>query len=202
MGDAAVDVAPDDVDEVAAAMARAFADDGMFTFVFPDPARRPAKLDRFFHGAVRYGHLCGHALTTPDRSGGAIWLPPGSTSMSVLGMLRSGMLAFPATLGPGAFRRFVAYTSWLDGQRAALAPDPHWFLLALGVDPSRQRIGIGSSLLAPMLDDADRRGLPSYLETTSEANVAYYARAGFAVVRDAVPDTGPRTWLMVRAPQP
>ena len=119
--------------------------------------------------------------------------------MSITGMARAGMLAFPVTLGPGAFRRFAAYTSWLDGQRRALVPAPHWFLLALGVDPVWQRRGVGTTLLASTLADADRHGLPAYLETTSEANVAYYQRFGFTVAREAVPDTaGPRTWLMLR----
>ncbi|TDQ61146.1 acetyltransferase (GNAT) family protein [Actinomycetospora succinea] len=191
----------DDVPGAAAAAARAFDDDAMFMFVFPDPSARPAKLDRFFRGAVRYGRLAGKAVTTPERAGVAIWLPPGSVDMSVVGMARAGMLAFPVTLGPGAFRRFVAYTGWLDGQRKALVPDPHWFLLALGVDPVWQRRGVGTTLLAETLADADRRGLPAYLETTDEGNIAYYARSGFAVVRDAVPDNaGPRTWLMLREP--
>jgi ribosomal protein S18 acetylase RimI-like enzyme len=173
----------------------------MFTFVLPDPVTRQAKLDRFFRGAVRYGRIAGRALTTPERAGVAIWLPPGSTSMSLTAMARAGMLAFPLTLGLSAFRRFAAYTSWLDGQRRALVPDPHWFLLALAVDPAHQRRGVGTTLTAPTLADADRRGIPAYLETTSEANVAYYARTGFAVVREAVPDTaGPRTWLMLREP--
>lgn len=69
------------------------------------------------------------------------------------------------------------------------------------VDPVWQRRGVGTTLMASTLADADRRGLPAYLETTTEANVAYYGRVGFAVVRDAVPDTaGPRTWLMLREP--
>ena len=198
----AVDVGRDDIPVLAGVAARAFADDAMFTFVFPDPATRPVKLERFFRAAVRYGRIAGTTLTTSDRAGVAVWLPPGHTGMSVVGMARAGMLAFPATLGPVAFRRFVAYTSWLDGQRRALVPDPHWFLLALGVDPDRQRRGVGRSLMAPMLDDADRHGLPAYLETTDEENIAYYARSGFEVVRDAVPDTaGPRTWLMLRTPE-
>ena len=194
----AVPVGEDDVPVLADVAARAFADDAMFTFVFPDPARRPAQLARFFRGAVRYGTLAGRPRTTPDRAGVAIWLPPGHTGMSVVAMARAGMLAFPVTLGPAAFRRFVAYTSWLDGQRRALVPDPHWFLLALAVDPERQRRGVGTALMAPVLGD----GLPVYLETTEEENIAYYARSGFEVVRDAVPDTaGPRTWLMLRTPE-
>lgn len=79
-------------------------------------------------------------------------------------------------------------------------PEAHWFLLALEVEPRRQRRGAGAALMASALADADRRGPRAYLETTSPGNVDYYARVGFAVARDATPDAGPRTWLMVRPP--
>lgn len=190
----------DAVGETAAVAARAFADDGMFTFVFPDRPDRERRLPRFFRGAVRYGRGVGGAVTTPDRAGVAIWLPPGRATMSVARLVRSGMAAFPVTLGPTAFRRFTAYTGWLDQQRRELVPGPHWFLLALAVDPTRQREGIGTALMQSALGDADRQALPAYLETTTPANVDYYARAGFEVVREAVPSQGPRTWLMVRPP--
>ena len=53
-----------------------------------------------------------------------------------------------------------------------------------------------------MLAAADRAGLPAYLETASETNVAIYRRLGFEVEREVdMPDCGPRCWLMGRAPQ-
>jgi len=195
---AVVDVGVRDVRGVAGVAARAFADDAMFGVVFPGLDQRHRRLPVFFRGAVRYGRVAGRAWTTPDRAGVAIWLPPEQPTVALPGMLRSGMVSFPLTLGPVAFGRFVAYTSWLDTQRRELVPGPHWFLLALATDPPHQRRGVGQALMAPALADADRRGLPAYLETTSPGNVDYYGRAGFEVVRDAAPPRGPRTWLMVR----
>jgi hypothetical protein len=84
----------DDVPVLAAVAARAFAQDAMFTFVFPDPSGRDRRLDRFFRGAIRYGLLAGSVLTTPDRGGVAIWLPSGHGGMALGGVLRSGMAAF------------------------------------------------------------------------------------------------------------
>jgi GNAT superfamily N-acetyltransferase len=195
-----VDVSARDVSAVAELAARAFADDAMFTTVFPSPDQRRRRLPAFFRGAVRYGRVAGRAWTTPDKAGVTIWLAPEQPTVALPGMVRSGMVAFPLTLGPAAFRRFVAYTSWLDAQRRELVAEAHWFLLALAVDPRRQRQGVGSALMAPALADADRNGLRAYLETTSPANVDYYARTGFAVAREATPESGPRTWLMIRPP--
>jgi len=60
--------------------------------------------------------------------------------------------------------------------------EPHWYLATLGVDPDHQRRGVGTALLDTWLVEVDRDGLPAYLETDSAANLAFYGRAGFAVV--------------------
>jgi ribosomal protein S18 acetylase RimI-like enzyme len=43
--------------------------------------------------------------------------------------------------------------------------EPHWYLQTLAVRPDRQRQGVGSFLISPTLERADRDGLPVYLET-------------------------------------
>lgn len=53
--------------------------------------------------------------------------------------------------------------------------EPHWYLATLGTDPSAQGRGIGSALLADVLERCDREATPAYLETETEANVAFYA---------------------------
>ena len=57
--------------------------------------------------------------------------------------------------------------------------EPHWYLSLLVVDPDWQRRGFGSRLIRPGLAAADEEGLPCYLETQKEANLAWYARFGF-----------------------
>ena len=79
---------------------------------------------------------------------------------------------------------------------------PHWYLGVLATDPARQGTGLGRAVTTPMLAAADRAGLPAYLETASDTNVAIYRRLGFEVVREVdMPDGGPRCWLMRRDPQ-
>lgn len=53
-----------------------------------------------------------------------------------------------------------------------------WFI---GVDPLYQRSGIGSRLLKEVIADAGAKGLPIYLETSTERNLPWYQRFGFRI---------------------
>lgn len=106
--------------------------------------------------------------------------------------------------------------TWRRSSRCSVAPStttrcrascsrprqPHWYLATLGTAPERQGRGVGSTLLATVLDRLDEEGLPAYLESSKERNVAFYARHRFEVVRElVVPHGGPRLWLMWREPR-
>jgi GNAT superfamily N-acetyltransferase len=68
----------------------------------------------------------------------------------------------------------------------------------LGTDPRYQGKGIGSALLAPVLEQCDAEGLPAYLESTKERNVPFYARHGFEVTESFRVGGGPTVWGMWR----
>ncbi len=79
---------------------------------------------------------------------------------------------------------------------------PHWYLLGLGVDPDLQGKGIGTQLMAPVLERCDREGTPAYLESSKERNVPLYERNGFRVTEEfRVPNGGPPIWMMWRDPK-
>ena len=106
----------------------------------------------------------------------------------------------PFRLG-SAITPFLAYGRAVEALRAEAMPGPHWYLAGIGVDPSAQRRGIGTALLEPGLEAAARSGLPAVLLTNSEANLPFYERHGFEVVRrDQTPKGGPQAWAMVKAP--
>ncbi len=78
---------------------------------------------------------------------------------------------------------------------------PHWYLAILGTDPSHQGHGIGSALIGAITDRCDDQGLPAYLESSKERNVAFYARHGFEVTGQPHLPGGPKIWLMWREPR-
>jgi ribosomal protein S18 acetylase RimI-like enzyme len=98
----------------------------------------------------------------------------------------------------GARRRAMGLIGHMDEIHRRVMPEPHWYLWALGVAPTAQGHGIGGSLLGPVLARADAAGLPCYLETQTERNVAFYRKHGFEVLTsEAVPGHGVMLWTHV-----
>jgi ribosomal protein S18 acetylase RimI-like enzyme len=133
---------------------------------------------------------------------------------TVAGQVAGGLVASP----PGRFPlppppiwvrlRLLIRQGWSVARRwervfetleALHPPEPHWYLAVLGVDRSAQRRGVGAALLARWLTEVDRDRIPAYLETDSEANLRFYARAGFESVGETSV-LGVRAWLMQRPP--
>ena len=125
-----------------------------------------------------------------DCASTAVWLPPGSDSA-----------VWPA------FDEIASELRELAGDRADAGEaaeaetsrlrlrEPHWFLVAMGTRPARQRQGLGTALLRPVLEQAD----VAQLETTSPENLEFYATLGFEVVDELrIFGGGPHVWSMVR----
>jgi ribosomal protein S18 acetylase RimI-like enzyme len=89
----------------------------------------------------------------------------------------------------------------LGAERLHPAEPPHWYLAILGTDPDAQGRGLGSRLLAPVLERCDEDGVGAYLESSKERNIAFYARHGFRVTRTWRLPRGPLLWAMWRDPR-
>jgi ribosomal protein S18 acetylase RimI-like enzyme len=80
--------------------------------------------------------------------------------------------------------------------------DPsHWYLFILGTEQAAQGRGLGSALLAQMLARVDTDGMPVYLESSNERNLALYGRYGFETTSQVAIPGGPRIWPMWREPR-
>lgn len=83
-------------------------------------------------------------------------------------------------------------------------PGPHRYLEMLGVDPPKQRSGLGAALVRHGLRRADQDRLPAYVETETPANEAFDAKLGFRTVHHTAARDEPLgvpTWCLVRDPQ-
>lgn len=181
-----------------AVMARAFDDDPIANWFAAQDKRRARRIYDFMDVAYRITAPAGELFTTDDLQGGAYWSPPGKWKM---GWLQQAML-LPAMVRTATVRRVPAIVGGLNAIEAKHPHDPHYYLLALGVEPDLQGHGIGAQLIAPILERCDREGVPAYLESSKERNVPFYERAGFKVTEEmVVPRGGPKIWLMWRDPQ-
>jgi GNAT superfamily N-acetyltransferase len=164
-----------DVGPLAAVMARAFYDDPPFMWLLPDPKTRLKRLRRMFAALAR-GEALAHGgvdvtIVGNEVVGAAIWRPPGHWEneqlRTVLGLVR----AFG--------RRTRAAAALAQAMARAHPREPHWYLFAIGVDPSWQGTGVAGALLRPRLDECDHDGLPAYLEATKATSVPLYQHFGF-----------------------
>ena len=186
-------------DETAEVLARAFQDDPMMAYLMPDPDRRRTLLPRFLGGVQRYCVRYGEVFTTAGLDGVACWLPPGATEVTPRRLLRTRVVFDVLRLGPDGLNRFRHLIPAMERSHHSAMRTPHWYLWLLGAEPSRSRRGVGSALLAPALRRADEAGVPAYLETHNERNLAFYGRHGFAPVAEEVVN-GVRYWGLRRPP--
>ena len=191
-----------DVNTVAEVLARAFFDDPLTIYVEPNRSRRAQVLPVVYEVGTRFAHLFGGAYTTAGHiEGAALWIAPDSGDFTADRMAAAGVDKSSAALGPEAFGRFVKLMTHMGGLRRAAMPAPHWYLTILGVEPSRQGMGIGSQLIQPVLQQADASGLDCYLETMKTRNVVFYQQHGFEVGAEGHLPGGPYYWTMHRRAQ-
>ena len=192
-----------DIPDLAAVLAHAFADDPFYSYLTGTAPERNQRMRDGWSGLLRHASdRLSTTYTTDDLAGVAVWHPPGYGGASFIGSLR--LLPSVARLagGMGRLRDVSRAVAELERHRHQHAPTPHFYLSALAVEPARQREGIGTALLGPVLKRADDREMPAYLETATAVNVLIYERVGFAVVEELIlPGTDVHGWLMLRRPR-
>jgi GNAT superfamily N-acetyltransferase len=184
-----------DLPALAEVLARAFQDDPVTAWAYPDERSRPKWAGRFFGWQLR--RLAGQDVTwtTDDRAGAAIWALPDQWRESIVDTLRLA----GAVMG-GIGRRMPKVLSGLGEVEKRHPEVPHLYLAVLGVEPDAQGTGVGSKLLMPGLQLCDRDGLPAYLESSKERNLDFYGRHGFRVTEQIRLPGGPPVWMMWRDP--
>jgi len=181
-----------DVEAVSRSLARAFEDDPVMDWVFPDSSRRLSRLERFFALTMKAAHLRqGEVWISEDSASAALWASPGHWRTSIGELLRvAPILGWRGPLALRGLMRIEArHPRW-----------PRWYLATLGTDPPMQGRGLGRAVMEPVLRRCDDQGIGAYLESSKERNVPYYRRHGFEVVDEVVLPRGPRVWLMWREP--
>jgi ribosomal protein S18 acetylase RimI-like enzyme len=181
-------------------LARAFNDDPVLIQSVTDPGRRIGLLRSMFRMVLNHGIQRGEVYAvSPRLEGIAIWLPSELPDITFWEALRSGGLALLFKGGWEFMRNMKQDEEFITSLRQQLAPNPHWYLAVLGVDPEFQGKGFASRLLRLMLARLDAEKLPAYLETSTEGYVPMYQHFGFKVIKKTVlPGSGTNMWVMLR----
>jgi ribosomal protein S18 acetylase RimI-like enzyme len=199
-----VDLEPARAGEAADVLARAFVLDPAWVWALPDERRRARVLPWFFRAATRYALRHGRVYATAgDIVGAAVVLPPERPRLDDRGLARAGLWQMPLRAGPRGFARFVIQGRALEARHDRDVPPRHGYVWLIGVDPARRGRGIGSAVLRAVTSRDEAAGVPTYLDTTNERNLAFYGRSGFEVAYAGIfPRGGCRFWTLVRGPFP
>jgi predicted N-acetyltransferase YhbS len=187
-----------DVPRIAKALARAFEDDPVLSWIFRDESQRIARLERSFALYLRRIWLPQDECYATDRLfGAALWLPPGKWHLAPLAQLKL-VPSMIAVVG-GNLPRLMRVLNLIEKNHPK--EPQHHYLAVLGVEPEFQGRGFGGALMQPVLQRCDREGIPAYLESSKQRNVVLYERHGFKVVEELrLPQDGPPLWRMWRDP--
>lgn len=193
---------PERGSEAIAAVSRAFWPDPLFGFFARDEVHEHRVLPVFLGSLLRDSLANGEVWSTTDGArvtGAASWLPPAALPRS---RLREARIYAACARALVTCRNRRTGIRLLDAVEKAHPTEPHWYLALLGVDPSRQRRGLGGRLLAPVLERCDRGFENAYLETQKPENLPFYERFGFRVVGEVRVADSPTIWRMWREPDP
>ena len=131
--------------------------------------------------------------------GVAAWVPPEAPNSSRRSVLPARFASFEVrALFPRAAPQLLG---GFDTLGQSHPEEPHWYLAFVGIEPDRQRRGLGRILLAPIIARADQAGVACYLETPFPDTRSFYRRLGFEDTDELRPVTdAPTIWTMTRAP--
>lgn len=178
-----------DVPGVARVLGRAMANDPLLRWLFPNNFTRIAQSTRFSALFAGFAYVPGgdthlvemdeDLVRGPVVRGTALWEPPDGRLENGAFLLRA-LPHLVSMVGPSRLPELARYFGEISKARPE---QPHWYLAMLGTDPAARGRGIGSQLLRAGMSEADADGVPVYLETMNSANLGYYEKHGFHVVR-------------------
>ncbi len=181
---------PGDRSQAIATVVAAFVNDPVVRWVYPEPGRYLTGFADFVDVVAGPAFDHGTAFHIEGFSGAAFWLPPGEHYDE-----EAAMLCIERTVAehhqPDVF-------AFLEALERHFPREPVWYLPFIGVDPSHQGRGLGSSLLTHALAECDARHMPAYLESSNPRNIPLYQRHGFEVVAQVDGDGRPPIWPMYR----
>jgi ribosomal protein S18 acetylase RimI-like enzyme len=183
---------PDDLRRLSTTALRAFVDDPVMRWLYPDDDDFLAPGGEAFRGAMVRWQANNEVWCTHDCAALAVWIQPGRPSDEVV------VDPPEEPPSPELVERFTTLGTFMAEHTPA---DEHWYLQLLATHPDWQRQGLGTHLMESMFERTDAAGLPCYLETETETNVAYYRRHGFDVRSEWDVTDGPHMWGMLRPPR-
>jgi ribosomal protein S18 acetylase RimI-like enzyme len=184
---------PSDEAPVIDVLSLAFSTDPAARWTWPDPHGYLVNFPRLVKAFGDKAFTHGSAYYLDQYQGAALWLPPD---------VHPDEDAMNKLVRDSVSEKIQKDISAIFEQMGRYHPtEPHWFLPLIGVDPSRQGKGHGSTLMQHAVIACDRDRKLAYLESSNPRNISLYERHGFEVLGTIQAGTSPTIFPMLRRPR-
>jgi ribosomal protein S18 acetylase RimI-like enzyme len=152
-------------------------------------------LDYSIREAREYGELY---IPVEHRYGISIWQKPLPCDRE-LRMKTEKQQFLVRHMGEASAAAYNEIVGFMSAQSDSIVDPGSWYLSIVGILPGFQNRGLGVELVQGILEQSDRAGVPTYLETFTPRNEAFYERLGYrSAARFFEPTTRASYSLMTR----
>ncbi|WDZ99600.1 GNAT family N-acetyltransferase [Mucilaginibacter sp. SJ] len=164
-----------------------------------EPEKREI-LMKYMDYSMKEGEKYGRLTIAGDPAYGAtIWSQPlNPATDNEKSLLKKDFIK--THMGEPALKAYSTILSFMTEQLDPILHDA-WYLSIAGIKPSSQGQGLGANLLMEILNETDKNGISTYLETFTPRNIRFYERMGYKIAKEvSEPVTGCPYWIMIREP--
>jgi hypothetical protein len=154
-----------------------FDDNQSVNYIIQQDKRRQKRIRTLMEYSIDVCSLFGEVLLSENKKACVLILYPQLKRTTIKSIWLDLKLIFVA-IGISGIGKAIKRQALIKGKQPKKPITYLWFI---GVNPLCQHNGIGTQLLKEVLAAADKKGLPVYLETSTQQNVPWYRRFGFIV---------------------
>lgn len=159
-------------------LVQSFSDNKSINYIVKQDRRREARLRKLMAYSFEICYRFGEVYLTEDKKACALILFP-HKKRYLSAILLDLDLAF-SVIGLSNLKKVLSRESKI---KQLYPKSPFYYLWFIGVYPVDQNKGIGKTLLNEILTNAEREGLPVYLETSTTKNIPWYEKFGFVAYK-------------------
>jgi len=169
-------------------LALAFVADPLIRWFYPEAGQYVAHFGEFAQAFAGRAFEENTAWRLDGFSAVALWLPPDDP----------GDDAWMAELDASVPSEKMADFRMAVTDQTVAPTTRNWYLALIGVDPARQRQGLGTELMSRCLEVVDEDHLPACLDSANPRDIPFYERHGFRVTGKSQAGNCPPICSMMR----
>jgi len=155
-------------------------------------------MDYSIHEANTYGKIGTH---DNENYGASLWVTPLNSDLYSLRKTEKTAQMI-SIFGSDVYAKINLVGEFMNSQNSKHISNDMWYLSILGVNPAYQNQGLGKKLVEPVLIEADKLQVATYLETFTLQNNSFYKRLGYEIITSIkTPSINQEYNLMIRKPK-